>query len=266
MKLNIGKALQRTVTTMQTKSPIMLAVMAGLGVGITIYNAIKDTNVAIKKIEDAGLTDSLESGEEQLTLNNGEKLKKAIEVAAPCYANTAISAAATLGCIAGSTLIFTKQRAALTAQLASTNAILKQYAGAMKNMDPEISKKARMDVAKQNAEAKPDTKIDLGGEIIFKESALGLEFKSTWQQVTDAEYHLNRLFILRNYASMQDFMNYLGQPTEPYMEEIGWSSDQGIEDGYSWIDFDHRFSKEHGKTVCRITYPFDPRESYLAMN
>lgn len=47
----------------------------------------------------------------------------------------------------------------------------------------------------------------------------------------DAEYHLNRKFVLRGYASLNEFYMFLGLPQTNLGEVLGWTCTYG----YSWI-------------------------------
>ncbi len=77
----------------------------------------------------------------------------------------------------------------------------------------------------------------------------------------DAEYHLNRNFVLRGVASLNEFYAFLGLPETRYGDEVGWT----VADGYSWIDFEHRLVSrdDGGDDVCVIDMLFPPHAGYL---
>ena len=77
----------------------------------------------------------------------------------------------------------------------------------------------------------------------------------------DAEYHLNRNFVQRGYASLNEFYEFLGLPQTKYGDEVGWT----CTDGYCWIDFEHRLiSRDDGGTeVYAIDMLFPPDAHYL---
>ena len=104
-----------------------------------------------------------------------------------------------------------------------------------------------------------------GDELIFEDSVFHHTFKSTLLAVTEAEYHFNRNFQLRGYASMGEFYRFLGLDDIyadecKVLERIGWSFDLGVDDGYQWIDF---INRQIDDTHYIINYPFEPKVGYL---
>ena len=64
-------------------------------------------------------------------------------------------------------------------------------------------------------------------------------FKSTFRRVLEAEYHLNRNFVLRGFVFLTEFHEFLGiEPPLPiHQKQFGWGC---VElDGIGWIDFDN---------------------------
>lgn len=104
-------------------------------------------------------------------------------------------------------------------------------------------------------------------KIMFCESVSGQCFESTFEDVLDAEYNLNRLFILRGYASIGDFWNLLEIKTGKDPDKLGWEAYIGeVHYGYQWVDFQHRKKEINGKTYYEINYPFPPTDDYLDDN
>ena len=70
-------------------------------------------------------------------------------------------------------------------------------------------------------------------KMLFYEEYSERYFERYEREIMDAEYHLNRNFVLCGYASLNDFYEFLGlEPTE-LGEEVGWTTDDGIQ----WVDF-----------------------------
>ncbi len=95
-------------------------------------------------------------------------------------------------------------------------------------------------------------------------------FKASPSRVIDAEHALNRLFALRGYVSLKDFLVILDLDQPEGSEGIGWSMDVGeTVYGYSWIDFSHDLhvinDAYDSETIeyYEIRYPFEPTEDYL---
>lgn len=73
-----------------------------------------------------------------------------------------------------------------------------------------------------------------------------------------AEYHLNRNFILRGYVSVNDFLDFLKLEHTASGDEDGWEEFAGEAFyGYRWVDFEHRhYTTDDGLSVCAIETPF----------
>ena len=98
-------------------------------------------------------------------------------------------------------------------------------------------------------------------KVIFYEEVSGESIARYEREVMDAEYHLNRNFVLRGVASLNEFYAFLGLPETRYGDEVGWT----VADGYSWIDFEHRLVSrdDGGDDVCVIDMLFPPHAGYL---
>lgn len=90
-------------------------------------------------------------------------------------------------------------------------------------------------------------------------------FESNKVDVIAAEYHFNRNFTLRGYATLNELYEFLGVDKIDGGDSIGWSIDAGLAFyGYSWIDFEHDFvTTDDGMEVCLISMPFAPTSDYL---
>ncbi len=108
-------------------------------------------------------------------------------------------------------------------------------------------------------------------EFMYYEPYSNQFFRKTAQGLLEAEYELNRLFILKDYATMNDFLEILGLKKQEGGDDIGWSSFAGSATyGYSRIDFNHElrvFSDPDGDLepieFYEIQYPFEPTEDFL---
>ena len=81
------------------------------------------------------------------------------------------------------------------------------------------------------------------------------------REIIDAEYHLNRNFVLRGYAPLNEFYEFLGLPKTEYGEMVGWT----ISDGYYWIDFEHRLISrdDGGADMYAIDMIFPPEPDFM---
>lgn len=86
----------------------------------------------------------------------------------------------------------------------------------------------------------------------------GKFFESTMENVMQAEYHLNRNFILQGYVSVNDFLDFLKLEHTASGDKDGWEEFAGEAFyGYRWVDFKHRhYTTDDGLSVCAIETPF----------
>ena len=71
----------------------------------------------------------------------------------------------------------------------------------------------------------------------------------------NAEYHLNRNFTMRGYATLNEFYEFLGLEETLFGSMMGWA----VDDDIYWIDFNHRKTELEGGLECYIVEaPFSP--------
>ena len=75
--------------------------------------------------------------------------------------------------------------------------------------------------------------------IIFYEPFSGTYFRSTYGRVLQAEYTLNRNFVLGEVITLNDWYSYLGLPRRAGGDDYCWDNCRGGCDGVYWIDFNH---------------------------
>ena len=142
--------------------------------------------------------------------------------------------------------------------------IHREYADKVKELyGDDADRKVRCEIVQDRI---PDDQIPPWDEKqIFYEEHYGRFFERTKEQVMEAEYHFNRNFVLRGYANLNEFYEFLGLNKTEEGENIGWSLEAGeISYGYSWVDFEHRnYTTEDGLRVCEIYMPFPPTADYL---
>ena len=138
---------------------------------------------------------------------------------------------------------------------------------------PDADKVAMTDVINNTVETDAETVVypDLGLEEDGDETRLFYDvysaryFRSTRMKVLEAECHLNRNFVIRGYADLNEFYRFVGLPETDIGEKVGWSLDAGgCFYGYSWIDFNHMLTTTDDGLQCYILdMVFPPTEDYL---
>lgn len=99
--------------------------------------------------------------------------------------------------------------------------------------------------------------------ITLYESFSGRTFETTIEELQNAEYYLNRNYILTGHVSLNDFYNLLGIPETKIGKQFGWSYELGMHAGYEWIDFAHRKETLPDGTVkYTLDYIYKPMGDY----
>lgn len=103
----------------------------------------------------------------------------------------------------------------------------------------------------------PDAKLK------FKVPVTGEIIERYLTEVLDAEYHINRNYALRGYASVNQLLYFLGtrENGEPTQDDMGWT----YTDGLQWIDFYHQpIELENGDICYEIVMETAPSDDYMA--
>lgn len=170
---------------------------------------------------------------------NGEKLDKveAAKLVIPVYTSAVLMGTATVACIIGSNIINKKQQAALASAYALLNRYHKEYRTTVKEVCGETAdKKVQSEMLRQRCNYRI-TDLDVPDQkVIFYDDISGNSVIRYERDIIDAEYHLNRNFAIGGHVLLNDLYEMLGMPKTEDGEKLGWS----CEDGYYWIDFEHR--------------------------
>ena len=228
--------------------PTILSIVAGVGVISAVACAIEDTPKALLILEEK------KKENEELT-----KIDKLIAVA-PVYIPTAVLTIATITCIASANILNVKQQKALMGAYMMLDGSFKTYRKKTKELYGEDSDiKIRNEISKDKYPMEEPVTL-------FYDQFSKRYFESTPEDVLAAEYHFNRNFILRGYASVNEFYEFLGiEPLEDVCD-VGWSIEAGWQYyGYQWIDFAHDLliREEDGRKYYVIAMPFPPTADYM---
>ena len=224
--------------------------------------AVKATPKALRLIEEA----KQEKGEE---LTKWESIK----VTAPTYMSTVIIGVGTVACVFGANILNKRQQTSLMSAYALLDQSYKEYKKKLIELYCEETHKDIVDaIAIEKAE---DTYVnggyfatncDLSVEEHSSEPKLFYEeyskrfFESTIEQVMNAEYHLNRNYILRGYSVLNELYDFLGLEPTDAGSVLGWAP---LDEGMHWIEFNHRKAEmKDGTEFYILEMPFEPRVDY----
>ena len=220
--------MKKFIHRVKRNAGTITAILAIAGVCYTAYRGIKDG----MKLDNTIKNDK--------TFQTKSTSKKAVTVLTNCYP-TIISVAVTSALILMSDHKHRKVEAGLAGVAAS----------AVRNINES---NAQQDISNTECSEK----------VTFYEPFSKQYFESTFVDVFDAEYELNRLFILRGDATMKDFLTMLDISQVENSDRVGWGEYIGeVKYGYRWIDFTHPKKEENGKIYYEIHYPFAPTDDYL---
>ena len=229
-------------------------ILTTLGVGGMIFGtieAVKATPKAEKHIEESKAETRM------------EKIKATWKDYAPAVAIHSVSAI----CLFSGTVLSNKSQTAITgayALLAKADDAYKQKVKDIYGIDAhnQIVNEIRAQEADDISITVPTfatvigDKLDDINELVhtFYEPYSKTYFNSTFKKVLNAQYHFNRNFCLRGYASMDEYLDFLGITPERKEDYtiIGWN---GYED-ICWVDF-HNYQTVD-KQTGQIIYILDP--------
>ena len=246
---------------LKKNSATILTVTATIGV---ITTAVLSAKAAIKASR------VLAHKEEE----KGEKLtfEETISAVWTIYIPPVVAGMSTIACMFGADILNQRQQASLASAYALIDNSYKEYKAKLKELYGEEAHNNIIDaIAAKKCE---DVYISAGGlesaynqEIesdteprLFYDEYSGRYFESTIEKVLLAEYHLNRNYILRGFARLNDFYEFLGLEQTDYDEAVGWDICSEI----YWIDFNHRktlIGDDNDSFECYvIEMPYYPSE------
>lgn len=248
---------------LKRNSATILTCVGGVGVIATSIMAAKATPKALKRIEEA-------EKEKEAELTKMEVVKAASKV----YLPTIAVGAATIVCIFGANILNKQQQASLASAYALLDNSYREYKRKLVELYGEEAHKNILDsIAAEKAQ---DTYIhanylgtgcDLTLEEHSSEPKLFYDehsnryFEATIEQVLTAEYHLNRNYILRGYAYLNELYDFLGIEETDYGSVLGWAP---LDEGMFWIEFNHhKVTLDDGLEVFIIEMPFAPRYDFF---
>lgn len=241
----MGKLVGRTKLFFKHNSATILTCVGGVGVVATSVMAVKATPKALRLLEAA----KEEKGEE---LTNLEKVK----VAGPAYIPAVITGASTLACIFGANALNKRQQASLMSAYALLDNSYRDY---KKKVTEMLGKEGHEEVMAEIAKDKlneEEFEVEDDKKLFF-DSFSGQYFESTIEKVQEAEYNINRDLSMRDYATVNEFYDYLGIPHIDAGDDIGWSTGMNFDYYWqSWIDFGHRKVTLDGDLECIIITMF----------
>ena len=255
--------LRNTKVFWKRNGSTILTCAGAVGVIATTITAVKATPKALEKIENA----KEEKGEELTKL-------EVIRVAGTSYIPTILLGASTIACIFGANVLNKRNQAALASAYALLDNSFKEYKAKLIELyGEEAHENIRESLAIEKAKNAHvggsyfATSCDLtadescGEPALFYEEYSNRYFEAPIEYVINAEYHLNRNYILRGYCYLNELYEFLGLETTDYGSVMGWTPE---DEGEYWIEFNHRkVVLDDGLECYILEMPFEPSYDFL---
>lgn len=220
-------------------SASILTFAGAAGVAVTAVMTAKATPKAVRLLKEA-------EKENQDRLTKAEQFK----TAAPVYIPAAVTGVLTVSCIFGANILNKRTQASLSAGYALLSNAYSAYRNknielygeeAHKNILNSIAAEKSKSVDIYTPGPVSSSSLSFAGieeeERLFYDCFSDRYFQSTLSRVLQAEYHLNRNFILGADVTLNDFYKFLGIEPSDAGDEVGWLG--YWDNSLAWIDFDH---------------------------
>lgn len=213
---------------LKNNMPTILTCVGTAGVIGTAVTAVQATPKAIQLLEEA----KQNKGEELTTF---EKVQATYKV----YIPSVLIGVSTIGCISGAHILNKRQQASLLSAYTLLNTSYKQYKDKVIDLlGEEANDEIQAEVAKDNYKESNMAMVE--NEELFYDAFSGRYFKSTKHKVQEAEYRLNRDMVMRDYAYLNEWYEYIGLDSIDSGWKLGWSTGMCIQAYWQeWIDFNH---------------------------
>lgn len=243
----------KKVPNLRGPAPTVLSCLAVIGVAATAVMAGKASIKAFQLLEE----------KKQEGLSKIEKLK----TVAPVYIPACSIAVATIGCIFGANALNKKRQTCILGAFTLVDQMYRDYQRKARELYGEnVDQNIKASLAEERFETGAPTETD-SDRYLFYDELSDRYFWRTMREVMDAEYHLNRNLALRDYASLNEFYEFLGLPPTTDGEKLGWNLYIGPEIyGYSWVDFYHELHDDtddpDAPSYYAIHIPFAPHQGF----
>lgn len=265
----LERSVYQCIRFAKKNAPTILTFLGATGVVATSVLTAKATMKASKLLEEAEY-----KKENELTTF------EIIKTVGPSYIPAVVVGMSTITCIFSANILNKRSQAALMSAYTLIDNSYKQYKNKVKELYGEEAHQKIIDsIAIEKckdihicAEALPSNctqEIDDDSDPrLFYDEYSERYFESTIEKVLLAEYHLNRNYVIRGSASLNEFYEFLGLDPTNYGNAVGWD----ICSELFWIDFNHRktiinIGDADDKIECYIIEtPYPPSEEYISQS
>lgn len=183
-----------------------------------------------------------------------------VKVAGPAYIPAIAMGASTLACIFGANILNKRQQAGMASAYALLDSSYKEYRKkTIELYGEEGDKKIKDEIAKDKYN-KADIKQSDPDKTLFYDDYSGRYFESTIEAILYAKYALNRDLHMREYATLNEWYDYIKLPHVDSGDELGWSTGMNFDYYWqTWIDFAHnKVVMDDGRECHKIVMMSEP--------
>lgn len=230
MKTKVAELFMKVAMKTKAEAPVLFAGAAIIGVGLTIIQTMKATQLAIEDLEQECIEIGMPKGSWKEGLSLGGKAQRTWKRFIPVV----LTGGLTIGCIFAGQYISIRRTATVAALYAAAEDKLQKYQEATKEVIGEKKEKeVRGAMAQKYVNDQPmedgDVAIIPGGHHLILDAYTGRYFRSDIETIRQKANDLNRDLRTTMWASYSDWYDVLELKSYKGYSDIGWSCDSGID-------------------------------------
>ena len=226
---------------MKKRLPLVLSIASCIGVVATFVLTAKEAGKAEERLDDK---------REELDEDEDLTRFEIVKTVAPAYIPAITVGVLTIACIISSNVLSAKQQATLAAAYVAASNRYTSYRDKVKEIyGEEAHDRILDDLAADKAKDADIYPTLIGHDIdykgkprLFYDVFSDRYFESSIEAVMEAEYHLNRNYVMRGVCEVNEFYEFLGVDDIAKGDEIGWDCG-GAHEGIYWLDFYHHLTE-----------------------
>ncbi len=230
--MNVLKVTKMTEKFVSDNAPTILTGIGVIGTVATAYLTGKATVKAVKKVEEKKFIKHLHEPATTAVKKNNEELNKTdtFKLVWMCYIPPVAAGVGTIAAIVFANQINARRLAALAASYEILGGRFDEYKDKMKEKlgvkkESDARDEIAQDAVNRNPVGKNEVIVTGGGEVLCYDKYTGRYFMSSMDALKKAENEVNFYVLNNQYANLNDFYRYIGLPTIPAGEEVGWTQD-----------------------------------------
>lgn len=249
--LPVSEVLKRTQTLAINNSPTILTGLGVAGAVTTAFLTGKATVKAVRILDEVTYDPEPEP-------TKAEQFKLVYKEYIPAIGTLAL----TVTCIIGANRIGNRRAAAVAAAYTlSERAFVEYKEKVLEKLGTKDEQKIRDEIAQDRIDQKPaSTVVVVGsGEVLCFEAYTGRYFMSNMETLKKAQNDVNYIVMNDMYASLSEFYQRVGLPTNDLSDNVGWNCDQMMELEFSACVADD------GRPAIVVTFHVAPVAGYARL-